>query len=240
AVLVRRQDERPLHGRRRPGRVGGGRLRAERTVASQLRLEPLRGECPVRERGARTRLAVRAAGARVPPRRRRLLCHGRLRVPRRRRGERARPLLLRRLLQRARLEPASRRREGGAGPPPGGRRACALVLRRGRARRALPRLAGRAGLPARGLTRPAPPHLRPFAAERGVRQRLERLVQVAQLVRDHGQLLARLLAAVEAGELLRDPVEPLEQRLEPAVGELSVLHAYEASSASQRTTRAPG
>src|SRR5262249_46207376 len=200
----------------------------------------LRGERPVRGRGARARLAVRAAGARVPTRRRRLLRHGRLCVPRRRGGERARPLLLRRLLQRPRLEPARRRREGVVGPPRGVRRAGAVVLRRGRARRALPRLARRAGLSARGLTRPPPPHLRPFAAERGVRERLERLVQVAQLVRDHGQLLARLLAAVEARELLRDPVEPLEQRLEAAVGELSVLHAYEASSASQRTTRAPG
>ena len=54
--------------------------------------------------------------------------------------------------------------------------------------------------------------------------RLQRLVQVPQLVRDHGQLLAPLLAAVQPRQLLGDPVEPAEQRLELAVGDLSVFH----------------
>ena len=43
-------------------------------------------------------------------------------------------------------------------------------------------------------------------------------------MRDHGQLLAPLLAGIQAGELLDDAVEPSEQRLELAVRDLSVLH----------------
>src|SRR5262245_22196129 len=86
----------------------------------------------------------------------------------------------------------------------------------------------------------APPHLGALLAEGGVGERLQRLVQVAQLVGDHGQLLAALLAAVEARELLDEPVEPLEQRLELAVGDVRPLHGYESRSSIVRATRASG
>src|SRR5207248_2572024 len=80
-----------------------------------------------------------------------------------------------------------------------------------RARRLQPRLAG-----------PPAPDLRALVAERRIGERLERLVQVAELVGDHRQVLARLLAAVESRELIREPVEALEQRLELPVGDLFV------------------
>src|SRR5579862_530487 len=126
-----------------------------------------------------------------------------------RRARRSRGAVLRGSSQEARLDAP---RSSGA-PPPERR----------------PRLA---------LAGAAASDLRALLAERGVGERLQRLVQVAQLVRDHGELLARLLPAVEARELLDPPVEPFEQRFELAVGEL--VHAYESSSARLRTTRAPG
>jgi hypothetical protein len=43
-------------------------------------------------------------------------------------------------------------------------------------------------------------------------------------VADHGQLLAALVARVQAGELVGDPVEPLEQGLELPVGDLAAFH----------------
>src|SRR5204863_1339923 len=74
---------------------------------------------------------------------------------------------------------------------------------------------------ARRLARAPPAHLRPLRAERRVRDCLERLVQVAQLVRDHGQLLTALFAPVHALELLRYPVEALEQRLQLTIGDFA-------------------
>src|SRR6185503_10830657 len=71
---------------------------------------------------------------------------------------------------------------------------------------------------------PAAADRRALLAERGVGERLQRLIQVAQLVGDDRQLLARFLAAVEALKLLDDAVEPLEQRLEAAVCKLPVFH----------------
>jgi len=71
----------------------------------------------------------------------------------------------------------------------------------GRERRALPdvRQLGRR-LPARRLTGAAAAHVRALRPERGVRERLQRLVQVVQLVRDHGQLFAPLFARVDPRE----------------------------------------
>ena len=52
--------------------------------------------------------------------------------------------------------------------------------------------------------------MRALVAESGIGERLQGLVQVVQLVRDHAQLVARLLAPVEARELLDQAVEALE------------------------------
>jgi len=49
---------------------------------------------------------------------------------------------------------------------------------------------------------------------------------------DDRQLLTPLLARVQPGKLLDDPVEPSEQRLQLTVCDLSVLHAR---SYSRRT-----
>ena len=81
ALLVRPRERRALHRRRRPGRVGGDRLRPARRVAPELRLEPLRGQRRLRRRGAAAGLEADRAGPRLQPRRR-LLDHRRLRLPR--------------------------------------------------------------------------------------------------------------------------------------------------------------
>src|SRR5581483_6156612 len=90
------------------------------------------------------------------------------------------------------------------------------------------------------LAGPPPANLRTLVAERGVGERLQRFVQVTELVRDHGQLLARLLAAVEARELGDEPVEPFEQRFELAVGEVALLHAASVASPRAWPRRAAG
>ena len=99
-------------------------------------------------------------------------------------------------------------------------------IRRGNDRRAVSDV-GQLGqpVPAEDLDVAAPADLGPLRAEGGVGDRLQRFIQVAQLVRDHRQLLAPLFARVQACELLDDPVEPPEQRLELAVCDLAVLHA---------------
>ena len=84
ALLVRPRERRPLHRRRRPGRVGGDRLPEARHPADrQLRLEPLRGArtSTTPRRRCSTRGRYVAAGRRVPALGR-LLGLGRLRLPR--------------------------------------------------------------------------------------------------------------------------------------------------------------
>ena len=72
----------------------------------------LRGQRRLRRRAAAPRLDADRAGLRLSATSDGLLDHRRLRLPRREGAERGRPLLLRRLLQRPRLEPARRRRQG--------------------------------------------------------------------------------------------------------------------------------
>ncbi len=142
-------------------------------------------------------------------------------------GRRRPAALRRRVGRRARVRADERppRRDAADG-----HRALAEPDRRGRPRRRRRGERERARDPRRArhlppaLARAAPADLRPLRAERGVRDRLQRLVQVPQLVRDHRQLLAALLAPVQADELLRDPVEAAEQRFQLAIGDLSMLH----------------
>ena len=63
AVLVRPGDRRPLHRRRRPGHVGGDRLRAPRQAqpGAELRLGGLRGARAVRHRAGSSTRAGRTA-----------------------------------------------------------------------------------------------------------------------------------------------------------------------------------
>src|SRR5581483_5100929 len=152
ALLVRPEDGRPVHRRRRPERLGGDRLRPARTIAPRLRLEPLRRPPAVRPREPRAGVDVRAPRPCLRARRRRLLRHGRLCLPRSDGRERRRAVLLRRLLQRARLERSHGRWKGDVAPARAVRRRIARLVRRGRAWRALPRVPGGPGLPARRLT----------------------------------------------------------------------------------------
>src|SRR5207302_4780975 len=123
---------------------------------------------------------------------RQLLRHRRIRLPRAGGAERARPVLLRRLLQRARVEPEAAKREGGRAPPRALQGREPVELRRGRRGRALPRLAERHDLPARALAGPAVSDLRALLTEGGVRERLERLVQRRELAGDPEEVLARV------------------------------------------------
>jgi transposase InsO family protein len=70
----------------------------------------------------------------------------------------------------------------------------------------------------------AAPDLRALPAQGGVRERLQRLVQAAQLVDQGGEVLARVQATVEPAHLVRQLVEPLEQRVELAVSDFLVVH----------------
>ena len=72
--------------------------------------------------------------------------------------------------------------------------------------------------------------------ERGVGERVQRLVQAAQLARQQLEALAELGLAVQPGELVGDPVEPLEHGLELAVGHLLRVHALQ-SNGRQRANR---
>src|SRR5207247_7546182 len=129
--------------------------------------------------------------------------HGRLRLPRLRGPGGARPLRLRRRLYERDLEPPHVRWKGDRHPPRAGRDRERLDLRRGRAWGAL---RGRAppgpDLPALGrrLARAAPADLRGLLAQGGVGQRLERLVQRAELAGDRDEAFG--------------VVEPAAQRLE--------------------------
>ena len=61
-------------------------------------------------------------------------------------------------------------------------------------------------------------------AERGVGERVQRLVELPELARDEREALLLLGGAVQPLELRRDPVEPLEQRVQLAIGDVLRLH----------------
>ena len=83
--------------------------------------------------------------------------------------------------------------------------------------------------PEAGLSGTAPANGRRLLAERGVRERLKRLVQRRQLVRDANEALGRLKAAVERVHLVAEPVEALENRVELTIVQLLALHAPDLS-----------
>ena len=60
--------------------------------------------------------------------------------------------------------------------------------------------------------------------ERRVRECVQGFVQLAQLAGEERESLLLLGRAVHALELGCDPVQPLEQRVELAVGDVLVLH----------------
>ncbi len=87
--------------------------------------------------------------------------------------------------------------------------------------------------------RPLPPDLARAAAdtrrrlaEGGVRERVERLLQVVELARDEHEALLALGRAVEALELVCDPVEPLEQGVELAISDVVLLHGSDSTDGS--------
>src|SRR5579885_3411507 len=91
-----------------------------------------------------------------------------------------------------------------------------------------------------GLRRAAAADLRRLLAERGVGERLERLVEGGELAREAQEVLVVLEPLVRLRELVRNPVEPLQDQVEAAVREI-VLHALivvrRAAGASARRRR---
>src|SRR6185437_13175996 len=84
------------------------------------------------------------------------------------------------------------------------------------------------------LTRATAPHRRRLLPERGVRDRLQRLVQRLQLLRQPQEVVVVVCAPVQPGELVADAIEPLEQDVEPAVREIVALHAFTLDRAAAR------
>jgi hypothetical protein len=72
----------------------------------------------------------------------------------------------------------------------------------------------------------ASPHLRPLLAKGGVRERLQRLVERGELVRDADEPFRRLEASVQRMDLVAEPVEPLEDGVELAVVQVLAFSHY--------------
>src|SRR5204863_4063015 len=72
--------------------------------------------------------------------------------------------------------------------------------------------------------------VRALAPERRIGERLKRLVELRELARDPQHPLVRLEPAVDRGDLLRQTVETLEQRVELAVGDVPGLHRRDSRS----------
>ena len=68
--------------------------------------------------------------------------------------------------------------------------------------------------------------LRALRAERGVGERLERLVEAGELVRDALELVARVQSPVERVNLVAEAVEAREDRVELAVVEAAAIRLH--------------
>src|SRR5215218_4862932 len=73
---------------------------------------------------------------------------------------------------------------------------------------------------------PSAPHRRRLLAEGGVGERLQRFVERGELAGDAEELLARVHPARERVHLVAQPIEPLQERVELAVGYFLPLHAF--------------
>src|SRR5436190_10491274 len=114
----------------------------------------------------------------------------------------------------------------------------AVVVRWGGAMAATCSKAGCRG----ALARAPPADLRRLLAERGIGQCLQRLVERCELAGQLEEVLVVVGPAVQLRELVADPVEPLEEDVEAAVRDVLAIHRChlrDASSARERTTRAP-
>src|SRR4029079_10537740 len=80
-------------------------------------------------------------------------------------------------------------------------------------------------------------HVRPAPAKRGVGQRLERAVQLVELVGDPVQALEAVEPAADHLELAAQLLDPIEERLEAAVGVVDhVATAWSPASSSSAST----
>jgi Glucose/sorbosone dehydrogenases len=137
----------------------------------------------------------------------------------------AKALRLRRLLQRHAVELQGRRERQGVSANVVREDRESHVLRRGRQRRAVRGRRRRRAVRAPHLARTSSSHLRRLAAERRVGQRLQRLVERSELARQAHEVVVVVEPLVHPGQLVADPVEPLEQDVEATIREVSALHA---------------
>src|SRR5581483_1574314 len=83
----------------------------------------------------------------------------------------------------------------------------------------------RRGRPADGSSpAAAAPDLRALLTERGVGERLQRLAQRPELVDERRDVVARVQPPVQSPQLVRERIEPLEQRVELPVADFFLLH----------------
>ena len=74
--------------------------------------------------------------------------------------------------------------------------------------------------------------------ERGVRERVQRLVQLPKLVDHWCEVVAGVEAPVQLAHLRRQLVETLEQRVELTVSYLLAIHDHDCRSSTPATTPA--
>jgi hypothetical protein len=70
----------------------------------------------------------------------------------------------------------------------------------------------------------AAPDLGRRLPQRRVGERVQGLLEVVQLARDELEAILPLRCAVESLELVGDPVEPLQQRVELAISDVVLIH----------------
>ncbi len=76
----------------------------------------------------------------------------------------------------------------------------------------------------------AAPDARRRLTERRVREGVQRLLQLVQLAGDEREAVLALGRAVQAFELVGDPVETLEQGIELAISDVALLHGPNSTS----------
>ena len=74
-------------------------------------------------------------------------------------------------------------------------------------------------------------------SERRVGQGVERLLQLVELARDEREAVLALGRAIEAFELVGDPVEAFEERVELAVSHVVLFHGREFYVRRRRSSR---
>ena len=74
-------------------------------------------------------------------------------------------------------------------------------------------------------------------SERGVGERVQRLVQLAELAGDEHEPFLPLRHAVQPLELVGDPIEALEERVQLTIGDVLCVHTLDSTRRPLRAAR---